>query len=126
MLKIGRTFEIAQNSNQQILGHFNHNGNEFDRQKESESDSDYSDLSNPKGYRNFSIGIISSRGKIGRNNYSDKIIEILIQWLHLHIEYPYPNQQQRVDLCNITGLDRKQLRMWFIDARRVRIPLLMF
>jgi hemerythrin len=99
VLIIGRILEREQNLNQEILGHFSRNGNEFDKKKDSETDSDFSESSKPnKGLRNFSIGILSTKEKNGRNNYSEKVIEVLIQWLHHHIEYPYPNQQDRVDL----------------------------
>lgn len=62
-------------------------------------------------------------GKKGgtRINYSPEAIKILVRWLEDHIDYPYPTEEERVELCNETGLSRKQLRVWFINTRKVTL-----
>lgn len=47
---------------------------------------------------------------------------ILNEWLEEHIHYPYPAEDERIELCRSTGLTRKQIRVWFINARKVRFP----
>jgi hypothetical protein len=54
-----------------------------------------------------------------RANYSREVTEILNNWLDEHIHYPYPAEDERIELCQRTGLSRKQLRVWFINARKV-------
>jgi len=52
-----------------------------------------------------------------------KVLNVLMNWLKDNIDNPYPSEMERVKLCSQTGLNRKQLRSWFTDARRVRIFL---
>ena len=54
-----------------------------------------------------------------RANYSRSITKTLNDWLESHIHFPYPTEDQRVGLCRTTGLSRKQLRIWFINSRKV-------
>lgn len=42
-----------------------------------------------------------------------------MEWLKNHLHNPYPSEEDRIQLCEDTGLSRKQLRIWLIDARRV-------
>ena len=60
---------------------------------------------------------------LGSNNsHSPEVTKVLMKWLKHHVMYPYPSEEERIALCQRTGLTRKQLRSWFTDARRV-IPL---
>jgi hypothetical protein len=63
----------------------------------------------------------SSKTKRSRSNYSKFVTKILMNWFKEHLNHPYPSEEQRQQLCEITGLSRKQLRVWFIDTRRVSI-----
>jgi hypothetical protein len=65
--------------------------------------------------------IESAAGKGTRINYSPKAIEIMNDWISNHLAYPYPNEEERIELCEATGLSRKQLRVWFINTRKVNI-----
>ncbi|CAI2387596.1 unnamed protein product [Moneuplotes crassus] len=56
-----------------------------------------------------------------RSNYSPIITNILMKWLLENEEYPYPNRHDREALCKKTGLTRKQLRIWLINARKRKI-----
>lgn len=46
-----------------------------------------------------------------------------MEWLEEHLDYPYPTEEERDELWNITGLSRKQLRIWLINARKVNSML---
>jgi ribosome recycling factor len=46
---------------------------------------------------------------------------ILMRWLREHLFFPYPTEEDRITLCQQTGLSRKQLRSWLTDARRRKI-----
>ena len=41
-------------------------------------------------------------------------------WLSENIEHPWPSKQQKRDLCEMSGLTPKQLRIWFTNNRKVR------
>jgi len=66
----------------------------------------------------------SSKTKRSRSNYSKPVTKILMNWFKDHLNHPYPTEEQRQQLCEITGLSRKQLRVWFIDTRRVSIQVI--
>ena len=46
------------------------------------------------------------------------IAQQLRQWLLLHAHYPYPDDDEKDELCLQTGLSHTQLNNWFINARR--------
>lgn len=54
-----------------------------------------------------------------RSNYSPEVTKILMEWFEAHLENPYPNEADRIRMCRETGLTRKQLRVWLINARKV-------
>ncbi len=49
-----------------------------------------------------------------------KAVSTLKQWLlsDSHITHPYPTAAEQVELMNTTGIDKKQLKNWFTNARR--------
>ncbi|KAI9350139.1 hypothetical protein BDR26DRAFT_851909 [Obelidium mucronatum] len=53
-----------------------------------------------------------------RLNYSPEIRAILLSWLGLNREYPYPTDADKNDLAAKTGLTLQQVNNWFINARR--------
>ena len=42
---------------------------------------------------------------------------ILEEWIKLNIEDPYPSHEQKLLLCNKTGVTHKQITNWFINRR---------
>lgn len=42
---------------------------------------------------------------------------ILEEWIKLNIEDPYPSHEQKLLLCNKTGVSYKQISNWFINRR---------
>eukprot|EP00345_Euplotes_harpa_P015206 CAMPEP_0168355990 /NCGR_PEP_ID=MMETSP0213-20121227/24892_1 /TAXON_ID=151035 /ORGANISM="Euplotes harpa, Strain FSP1.4" /LENGTH=161 /DNA_ID=CAMNT_0008368331 /DNA_START=685 /DNA_END=1166 /DNA_ORIENTATION=+ len=71
----------------------------------------------PVTWSNFILG-----GKAAtRSNYSSAVTNLLMEWLKNHLNNPYPSEEDRIRLCEETGLTRKQLRIWLIDARRRKL-----
>lgn len=54
-----------------------------------------------------------------RSNYSQEITGVLMEWFEQNVDNPYPNEVDRIRMCKATGLSRKQLRVWLINARKV-------
>ncbi|KAJ5112587.1 hypothetical protein N7532_000632 [Penicillium argentinense] len=46
----------------------------------------------------------------------------LRSWLYQHQSHPYPTEQERVDLEQQTGLNKRQILTWFTNARRRKLP----
>lgn len=59
-----------------------------------------------------------------RGNLPKWATDYLKQWFFDHIAHPYPTEQEKQDLCKITGLGMTQLSNWFINARRRQNPVL--
>lgn len=57
-----------------------------------------------------------------RKNFSKEAVLILTRWLYTHSEFPYPDAQEAKALCRETNLSLKQLRIWFINNRKVPHP----
>jgi len=45
----------------------------------------------------------------------------LKKWFENHLEHPYPTEEERVKICEKTGLTRKQLRVWLINSRKRKL-----
>ena len=52
-------------------------------------------------------------------NFSKEAVEILTTWLFENSEFPYPDCEEAKELCRETNLTLKQLRIWFINNRKV-------
>jgi len=52
-----------------------------------------------------------------RKGYSKEVSEILNSWYNDHITSPYPNEEEKRDLCNACGLTLLQLNNWFSNKR---------
>ncbi|KAL9123727.1 MAG: hypothetical protein Q9217_006872 [Psora testacea] len=59
-----------------------------------------------------------------RGNLPKWATDYLKQWFFDHVAHPYPTEQEKQDLCKITGLGMTQLSNWFINARRRQTPAL--
>ncbi|KAK7337686.1 hypothetical protein VNO77_18271 [Canavalia gladiata] len=42
----------------------------------------------------------------------------LMDWWNTHHKWPYPTEEEKVKLSEITGLDQKQINNWFINQRK--------
>ena len=58
-----------------------------------------------------------------RKNFPKEAVRLLTRWLYTHTEFPYPDAQEAKALCRETSLSLKQLRIWFINNRKVRPKL---
>ncbi|KAL2325591.1 hypothetical protein Fmac_024649 [Flemingia macrophylla] len=43
---------------------------------------------------------------------------ILMDWWNTHYRWPYPTEEEKVQLSELTGLDQKQINNWFINQRK--------
>ncbi|KAJ1565690.1 hypothetical protein HK405_011815 [Cladochytrium tenue] len=53
-----------------------------------------------------------------RTNYSAKVRSVLLAWLNLNRDDPYPSEPEKQELSRRTGLNLQQINNWFINARR--------
>ncbi|XAR49262.1 hypothetical protein NMG60_11032391 [Bertholletia excelsa] len=43
---------------------------------------------------------------------------VLLDWWNSHYRWPYPTEEEKTKLSEITGLDQKQINNWFINQRK--------
>ncbi|KAK7278013.1 hypothetical protein RJT34_23034 [Clitoria ternatea] len=43
---------------------------------------------------------------------------VLLDWWNTHYKWPYPTEEEKVQLSGVTGLDQKQINNWFINQRK--------
>ncbi|KAJ6807043.1 liguleless 4 [Iris pallida] len=43
---------------------------------------------------------------------------VLLDWWNNHYRWPYPTEEEKVKLAEMTGLDQKQINNWFINQRK--------
>ncbi|XVF31467.1 hypothetical protein REPUB_Repub16aG0148500 [Reevesia pubescens] len=43
---------------------------------------------------------------------------VLLDWWNNHYRWPYPTEEDKLKLSEITGLDQKQINNWFINQRK--------
>ncbi|KAF2846724.1 hypothetical protein T440DRAFT_501592 [Plenodomus tracheiphilus IPT5] len=58
-----------------------------------------------------------TRPKLG-SRFSREVIRTLKNWLAVHQQHPYPNEDEMNALQERTGLNKAQLTNWFANARR--------
>ncbi|KAK8914505.1 Homeobox protein knotted-1-like 1 [Platanthera zijinensis] len=55
----------------------------------------------------------TKKGKIPRDARST-----LLVWWNSHYQWPYPTEEEKIKLAELTGLDPKQINNWFINQRK--------
>ncbi|KAE8154522.1 hypothetical protein BDV25DRAFT_171772 [Aspergillus avenaceus] len=50
--------------------------------------------------------------------FSRETVRVLKTWLSRHNDYPYPTEEEMIELTERTGLTSTQIRNWFANARR--------
>lgn len=73
----------------------------------------------PWAFNNILIRRLVEQAEIQQNHYPQRVINILMSWLIENLDCPYPTHKQKIQMVRETGLTKKQLKCWFIDARRV-------
>ncbi|KAI1616116.1 hypothetical protein EDD36DRAFT_378312 [Exophiala viscosa] len=58
------------------------------------------------------------RGRKTGARFPRDAVKILKQWLSEHADHPYPNEREKDELKQITGLKRSQISNWLANARR--------
>lgn len=59
-----------------------------------------------------------TRGRKSGARFHRDAIKILKQWLSEHADHPYPNEREKDELKQLTGLKRSQISNWLANARR--------
>jgi len=59
-----------------------------------------------------------ARGRKHGSRFPRDAIKILKQWLAEHTDHPYPNEREKDELKQLTGLKRSQIANWLANARR--------
>ena len=67
---------------------------------------------------NHSFMNADSRGRKSGARFHRDAVKILKQWLSEHSNHPYPNERERDELKEVTGLKRSQINNWLANARR--------
>lgn len=60
----------------------------------------------------------SSRSKRLTSTFNQNQLNVLEQWLNLHLHCPYPTKEEKGSLAGQTGLSMAQVSTWFTNARR--------
>eukprot|EP01112_Ceratiomyxa_fruticulosa_P022062 TRINITY_DN797_c0_g1_i1.p1 TRINITY_DN797_c0_g1~~TRINITY_DN797_c0_g1_i1.p1 ORF type:complete len:209 (+),score=27.74 TRINITY_DN797_c0_g1_i1:304-930(+) len=81
-------------------------------------DSDSSSSSKGKRYFGGDSDYEDYPRKRRKGKLPDCSTEVLKKWLYEHLEYPYPTDQEKLDLCTKANLTLSQIANWFINARR--------
>ncbi|KAK5084563.1 hypothetical protein LTR05_005641 [Lithohypha guttulata] len=58
------------------------------------------------------------RGRKSGARFHRDAVKILKKWLSEHSDHPYPNERERDELKQLTGLKRSQISNWLANARR--------
>lgn len=53
-----------------------------------------------------------------KTKFEKKSTDILKNWLLKNIDHPYPSDEVKEKLCQMTGLNKKQIQNWFINTRK--------
>uniref|UniRef100_A0A7S3CYD5 Homeobox domain-containing protein n=1 Tax=Palpitomonas bilix TaxID=652834 RepID=A0A7S3CYD5_9EUKA len=66
-----------------------------------------------------------AKQKKSRKNFPDAVTSILRKWFYEHFLHPYPEDYEKAQLAEKTGLTTEQVSYWFVNQRkRVWQPLL--
>ncbi|POR35153.1 Homeobox protein PKNOX1 [Tolypocladium paradoxum] len=57
-----------------------------------------------------------------RGNLPKETTDKLRAWFVVHLQHPYPTEDEKQDLMRETGLQMNQISNWFINARRRQLP----
>ena len=79
------------------------------------------DNASDAGNGNSANGDIDNRknsNKKPHEYYSKAVLKVLKEWLHKHLNNPYPSDAEKLHLANKTGLTVLQVNKWFYNARR--------
>ena len=49
---------------------------------------------------------------------SPRMRDVLMDWLKLHLDHPYPDDDEKAELVLASGATWQQLNNWFVNARR--------
>lgn len=61
-------------------------------------------------FENISTSAVDSRTRRRRGNLPKPITDLLKVWFHEHLAHPYPSEEEKHELLNLTGLNMGQVR----------------
>lgn len=76
-----------------------------------------------------SLQLLAKSGKLAsskisvKTKFDKKTTDILKNWLIKNIDNPYPSDEVKEKLCEMTGLNKKQIQNWFTNTRKVLASL---
>lgn len=92
-----------------------------DDQEDSFDEADQDCLEEDGEYKGaLKITKIKNRRYIRMPNFAKRSVNILKNWLHLHLDNPYPTHKEKETLSQESGLSKRQIQNWFTNARKVR------
>lgn len=62
---------------------------------------------------------IRNRRYIRMPNFAKRSVVVLKNWLHQHLDNPYPTHREKEILSKESGLSKRQIQNWFTNARKV-------
>lgn len=74
------------------------------------------------GYGYGESGESDSKQRKRRGNLPKETTDKLRSWFVLHLQHPYPTEDEKQGLMRDTGLQMNQISNWFINARRRQLP----
>lgn len=96
--------------------------NEKQQKKENQRDlpaeTHVSDMPKQCSYLSQPSSKVNKKEMKKRTHISNRSTAVLRQWLFEHASHPYPNDDEKDELCLRTDLTAAQLNNWFINARR--------
>ena len=76
------------------------------------------DFTSSKRRMNKSFDAGAERLRKSGSRFPRDAVKILKQWLGEHADHPYPNERQKDELKELTGLKKSQISNWLANARR--------
>jgi hypothetical protein len=88
------------------------------------SDSGFDDLLSQNLDFAESLQLLAKSGRLAsskisvKTKFDKKTTDILKNWLLKNIDNPYPSDEVKDKLCEMTGLNKKQIQNWFTNTRK--------
>ncbi|KAH7081161.1 hypothetical protein BKA63DRAFT_405996 [Paraphoma chrysanthemicola] len=64
------------------------------------------------------MGVNPDHGRKRRGNLPKEATNLFKDWYSKNRDSPYPTEEQKLEMCELTGLSMSQVANWFINARR--------
>ena len=58
-------------------------------------------------------------GRKMRSSFTSEQKRVMSNWINTHSTNPYPTDEEKISIANETGLNVKQVAIWFTNTRKV-------